>query len=185
MTKISGKEMLEVIISRQSERGYYEKEVEGDKIERILEAGRMAPSACNSQPWTFIVVNEPELRKKVATAASARELGLNNFIDQAPVLIVIIREKPKLISQAGGALKNKDYSLIDIGIAAENICLQALTEGLGTCIIGWFNEKKVKDLLDVPQARRAELIITLGYSSKPQRKKDRKKREEVISFNGY
>ncbi len=185
MTNISGNEMLEMIISRQSERGYHDREVERDKLERILEAGRMSPSACNSQPWKFIVVNEPELRKKVAEAASARELGFNSFVYQVPVLLVIIREKPNLISQAGGALKRKDYSLIDIGIAAENICLQALSEGLGTCILGWFNEKKVKELLGVPESKRAELIITLGYPSKPHRLKRRKKPEEVISYNSY
>lgn len=177
--------MLDVIISRQSERGYYQREVEKDKLERILEAGRMSPSASNSQPWKFIVVSEPELRKKLADACAARELGFNNFIDQAPVLIVIVRERPKLISRAGGALKNKDYSLIDIGAAAENICLQALAEGLGTCIIGWFNEKKVKELLDVPHSRRAELVITLGYPSGSYKHKNRKEPEEVISYNRY
>ncbi len=185
MINISGKEMLEIIVSRQSDRGYNEKQVEDDKLERVLEAGRMAPSACNSQPWRFIVVNEPGLREKVAGAASARELGFNNFIDQSPVLLVVVREKGKVISRVGGTVKDKDYSLIDIGIAVENICLQALAEGLGTCIIGWFNEKKVKELLEIPSSGRAELIITLGYSSKPRRPKIRKDPDEVISFNKY
>jgi nitroreductase len=185
MANISGKEMLEMIISRQSERSYYDREVEKDKLDRILEAGRMSPSACNSQPWKFIVINEPVLKKKVAEAASTKELGINKFVDQVPVLIVIIREKPNLVSQAGGALKRKDYSIIDIGIAAENICLQAVSEGLGTCMLGWFNERKVKELLGVPESKRALLIITLGYPSKPHRPKRRKNTEEVVSYNRY
>lgn len=182
---ITGEEMLEFIMSRQSERGYAEKPVEAGKLGRILEAGRMAPSACNSQPWKFIVVDEAALREKVAMAASAKELGFNKFIDQAPVLIVVVKEKAKVISWVGGTVKDKDYSLIDIGIAVENMCLQACAEGLGTCIIGWFNEKKVKELLDIPPARRAELIITLGYPSGPGRPKRRKEAGEVISYNKY
>ncbi|MBN1387554.1 MAG: nitroreductase family protein [Bacteroidales bacterium] len=185
MANITGKEMLEMIISRQSERSYYDREIEKDKLERILEAGRMSPSACNSQPWKFIVVNEPVLKNKIAVAASARELGFNIFVDQAPVLLVVVREKGKVISRVGGTLKDKDYSLIDIGIAVENICLQSVAEGLGTCIIGWFNERKVKELLGVPESKRAELIITLGYPSNPYRPKRRKNAEEVISYNGY
>ena len=185
MANISGKMMLDHIISRQSERGYEDREVEQDKLDRILEAGRMSPSACNSQPWKFIVVNKPGLLKEVAAAASARELGFNKFVDQAPVLIVVVREKGKVISRVGGALKDKDYSLIDIGIAVENICLQSVAEGLGTCIIGWFNEKKVKELLGIPEARRAELIITLGYPSGKRRTKRRKDEDETISYNQY
>lgn len=182
---IPGEEMLEFIKSRQSERGYLDKQPETDKMERILEAGRMAPSACNSQPWRFIVVDEPGLRSEVARAAMAKELGFNKFIDQAPLLLVVVREKGKVISRVGGTIKDKDYSLIDIGIAVENICLQACAEGLGTCIIGWFNEKKVKELLDIPASRRAELIITLGYPSGKQRPKRRKEAGDVISYNKY
>lgn len=182
---ISGEMMLELIRRRQSERGYLDREVEQEKLDRLLEAGRLAPSACNSQPWKFIVVNDPDMRKTVAEATSAKELGFNKFIDQAPVLLVIIRERPKLISQIGGSIKNKDYSVIDTGIAAENICLQATAEGLGTCILGWFDEKKVKKVLQVPDNKRAELVITIGYPSKPHRPKKRKDPEEVISYNKY
>ncbi|MFO7754829.1 MAG: nitroreductase family protein [Bacteroidales bacterium] len=182
---ISGEMMLELIRRRQSDRGYLDREVEQEKLDRILEAGRLAPSACNSQPWKFIVVNEPGMRKTVAEATSAKELGFNKFIDQAPVLLVIIREKPKLISQIGGSIKNKDYSVIDTGIAAENICLQATAEGLGTCILGWFDEKKVKKVLQVPDNKRAELVITIGYPSKGYRQKKRKEPSELISYNKY
>ena len=133
--------MLELIISRQSDRKYSDKQVEKDKLERIIEAARMAPSACNAQPWKFIVVSEPELIQKVAEAASAKLLGMNSFVSQAPVLLVVIREQPNFSSKVGGNIKNKDYSLIDIGIASENICLQAKAEGIVSCIMGWFDER--------------------------------------------
>lgn len=185
MSGISGKEMLELVKKRQSDRAYESRDVEPDKLGRILEAGRLAPSACNSQPWKFIVVNEPAIREEVARAATASELGFNKFVNQAPVLIVLVRGKGKVISRVGGSLKNKEYSTIDIGIASGNICLQATAEGLGTCILGWFDEKKVKKILNIPESKRAELIITLGYPSKPTRSKIRKEAAEVISYNKY
>lgn len=182
---ISGEEMLARIKSRQSDRAYLNKQVEKEKLERILEAGRMAPSACNSQPWRFIVVDEPELLKKVSTAASAKGLGFNLFTDQVPIFIIIVREKSKPIAKVGGAIKDKDYSLIDVGIAAENICLQAAAEGLGSCMLGWFNEKEVKNLLNIPSNKRAELVITLGYPAKPTRNKNRRAFDDVVSYNSY
>jgi nitroreductase len=180
-----GKEMLDLIRRRQSDRGYTDKHVEKEKLERILEAGRIAPSACNAQPWRFIVVSDPDIRDKVAEAASAKALGMNTFVIQAQIFIVIVREKANISSRIGAALKAKDYSLIDIGIAAENMCLQATSEGLGTCIMGWFNEKLVQKLLHIPASKRVELIISLGYSSKELREKIRKPCAEVISYNSY
>lgn len=182
---ISGEEMLAHVLSRQSDRGYIDKEVEKDKLERILEAGRLAPSACNSQPWKFIVVNDPELKPQVAEAASAKNLGFNRFTDQAALFIVIVREKSKPIARIGGTIKDKDYSQIDVGIAAENICLQAEAEGLGTCMLGWFNETEIKKLLKVPKNKRLELVITLGYPSKKKRAKSRKAFKDVVSYNRY
>jgi nitroreductase len=180
-----GKEILELIISRQSDRKYSDKKIEKEKLERIVEAGRMAPSACNAQPWKFIVVDDPELIKKVAEAASAKLIGMNSFVGKAPVTIVIVREQPNLSSKVGATIKNKDYSLIDIGIATENICLQAEAEGIGSCIIGWFDEKELRNILSIPRSKRVELLITLGYSLSDKREKRRKPSDEVISYNKY
>jgi len=177
--------MLELIISRQSDRKYSDKPVEKEKLERIIEAGRMAPSACNAQPWKFIVVDDPSIRKKVAEAASAKLIGMNTFVGQAPLLLVIVREKPNMSSKIGGTIKNKDYSLIDIGIAAENICLQAKAEGIGSCIIGWFDERMLRKILNIPKTKRVELIISLGYSLSEQREKRRKPADLTISYNKY
>ncbi len=177
--------MLDIILRRQSDRRYSNKPVEPAKLERIIEAARLAPSACNAQPWKFIVVNDASLIKKIALAASARIIGMNTFIAQAPVLIVVIREKPNFSSKVGSTIKNKDYSLIDIGITTGNLCLQAAAEGLGSCIIGWFDENEVKEILTIPRSKRVELIITLGYSLSDHRLKKRKPGEEVVSYNKY
>jgi nitroreductase len=182
---MNGKEMLELIRKRQSDRSYSDKAVEKDKLERIIEAGRMAPSACNAQPWKFIVVDDPELLSRLAVAASAKLLGMNSFVGQAPLQIVVVREKANMSSRIGATVKNKDYSLIDIGIASENICLQSAAEGLGSCMIGWFDEKMVRKILHIPASKRVELIITIGYPAKEHRDKKRKPPEEISSTNKY
>lgn len=180
-----GIKILELIKTRQSDRKYSDKQIEQAILDRIVEAGRMAPSACNAQPWKFIVVTDQELIAKMAEAASAKLLGMNSFVAQAPVQIVVVREKPNFSSKIGGTIKNKDYSLIDIGIASENICLQAAAEGLGSCMIGWFDEKMVRKILGIPASKRVELIITLGYSLSDQRDKKRKPAEITVSYNKY
>jgi len=180
-----GKEILDLIISRQSDRKYSDEQIDNEKLARIIEAGRMAPSACNSQPWKFIVVTDRELISRVAEAASAKLIGMNSFVGQAQTIIVVIREQPNLSSKVGATIKNKDYSLIDIGIATENICLQARAEGIGSCIIGWFDEGEIRKLLAIPKSKRVELLITLGYSLSDQREKRRKPAEEVVSYNKY
>lgn len=177
--------MLELIKSRQSDRKYSNKPVEREKLERIIEAGRMAPSACNAQPWKLIVVTDPELIKRIAEATSSKVIGINTFVSQAPVQIIIVREKPNLTSKIGATIKEKDFSLMDIGIVSENICLQSQAEGIGSCMIGWFDEKKVRKLLGIPRVKRVELIITLGYSLSDKREKKRKPAADTVSFNKY
>jgi nitroreductase len=145
----------------------------------------MAPSACNAQPWKFIVVTEADLLAKLAEASSAKLLGMNEFAGQATAMIVVIREQANLTSRIGAQIKRKDYSLIDIGIASENICLQAEAEGLGSCMLGWFDEDKVRKTLGVPKSKRVELIITLGYSLSEKREKRRKPPEVTVSYNKY
>lgn len=179
-------DFFELVKHRQSTRAFdREKVVPREVIDRILEAARMAPSACNAQPWHFIVVDEPELKDKVADAASAKLLGMNHFTKQAPVHIIIVEEKVNISSGIGGIVKDKHFAFLDIGIAAAHICLGAEAEGLGSCILGWFAEKKMKKLLNVPDNRRIVLDIVIGYPAQPLREKKRKPADEVISYNGY
>jgi nitroreductase len=182
---IDGKDMLELILRRQSDRKYSDKPIEADKLERIIEAGRMAPSACNAQPWKFVVVTDSLLRQKISEAVTERITGMNSFAINAPILVVIIREKPNFSSKIGGTIKNKDYSHNDIGIASASICLQAVAEGIGSCIIGWFDEKQIKKALNIPASKRVELIIALGYSLSEYRQKKRKPKDVTVSYNKY
>ncbi len=180
-------QFLEILKQRQSVRGYSDQVVEPEKLERCLEAARVAPSACNAQPWKFVVVSDPVLKDQVAGYTTSGPLvPMNHFTRQAPLLVVIVRESPNLTSKIGTLLKDKPYTLMDIGIVALQFCLQATAEGLGTCIMGWFNEKKVKELLHIPKSKRAELIITVGYpSSASLRPKVRKKIDDICCYNRY
>lgn len=183
---MEAKEFYKLVNQRQSTRAFdQDKLVEREKIERIVEAARMAPSACNAQPWHFIVVDEPELKNKVADAASAKLLGMNHFTKQAPVHIVVVEEKVNISSGIGGLIKDKHFAFVDIGIAAAHITLAAEAEGLGSCIMGWFAEKKIKKLLNIPDNRRVILDIVIGYAAQPIRAKKRKDSSEVISYNKY
>ena len=179
-------DFVEFVSTRQSDRAFdASRPVEREKIDRIIEAVRLAPSACNAQPWHLIVVDEPELKNKVADATSSRALGMNHFTKQAPLHIVLVEEKVNLSSGVGGWLKKKDYAQLDLGIAAAHIALAAHAQGLGSCIVGWFDEKKMRQLLGIPDSKRVWLDIVIGYSTQPLRPKKRKERGTIASFNQY
>ena len=173
----------ELITKRQSERQYDTRPVESEKIMLCIEAARMAPSACNAQPWKFVVVDEPELKTQLANAIAG--MGMNKFAFGAPAIIAIVLEKPNVMSKIGSVLKGKEYTLMDIGIAATHFCLQATELGLGTCIIGWFDEKKVRKLLQIPNKKRIPLLLTVGYATDELRKKQRKELKVMYSSNKY
>ena len=176
----------ELIKERQSDRVFdSSKPVEKEKLERILEAGRLAPSACNAQPWKFVVVDDVELKNQVADCTSSKVLNMNHFTKQAPVHIIIVEENANISSSFGSWAKKKHFPHIDIGIATAHICLAAEAEGLGTCIIGWFDEKKLKKMLEIPPRQRALLDIVLGYPVQATRPKVRKSPEEVLTYNKY
>jgi len=176
---------LELVRSRQSDRAYLDTPVEREKIERILEAAHLAPSACNAQPWKFIVVTDPEKRTQVAEATSNKVLSMNHFSRHAPVQVVVLEESANFTSNLGGWISKKHYPHIDLGIAAAHISLAAADEGLGSCIIGWCDEKKVQKTLDIPKNKRVMLIILLGYSNQPLREKKRKPMQEIVSWEKY
>lgn len=173
----------ELLLKRQSDRKYEERTVENDKLEACLEAARLSPSACNSQPWTFVVVNEPEVLQQMRKATA--DMALNRFIHQVPVIVAVVLEKANFTSSIGSVIKDKEYTLLDLGIAANNFCMQATELGLGTCMIGWFDEKKVKQILNVPTAKRVPLLIAVGYSAAATRKKIRKPIDKIHRYNSY
>jgi nitroreductase len=178
---------LNLVKERYSVRRYSNKPVQREKIERCIEAARLAPSTCNSQPWRFIVVEDTKLKEAIARETYSKVLSFNSFSKGAPVLIIVISERKNISAKIAGIIKKRDFSLIDIGIAAEHICLQAVEEGLGTCMLGWFDEEAVKKLLNIPKQKRIELIITLGYPDESVKKKSKKRKDIdcIRSYNCY
>ena len=132
---------INLVQQRQSTRAYRATPVPRALIERCLEAARLAPSACNCQPWRFIVVDDLDTRSALATAAFSGVYSMCAFAKHAPVLIAVITERSSYAAALGGMFRGTQYNLIDIGIACEHLVLQATEEGLGTCWLGWFNEK--------------------------------------------
>ncbi len=179
-------DFFNLINKRESVRGYLEKQVEREKIIKIIEAARVAPSACNAQPWKFVVVDDKEITKEVANNLYEAMIGLNKFALTAPVFIVVVGEKRNLTSKMGELIKKKDYTSIDIGIASEHICLASTELGLGTCMMGWFKEKAIKKLLNINTNKEIHLVISLGYyEDKEPRNKIRKPIDDILSFNEY
>ncbi|MBR4291258.1 MAG: nitroreductase family protein [Oscillospiraceae bacterium] len=163
---------MEIAHSRQSCRAYDEtRDVEPEKITAMLEAARLAPSACNGQPYHFTVCRA-EAAKEVAKATAG--LGMNKFAVQAPVLIVV-SEMPYVKTAAMGAkVKGNDYRSMDIGIAVAYLTAEATAQGLGTCILGWLDDAKIRKICGLDQPVR--LVITVGYPKdetvRPKKRKD-------------
>ena len=170
----------EIANMRQSCRQYDpERKVEAEKLTAVLEAGRLSPSACNGQPYHFTVC-QGSLAKKVAAACGG--MGMNKFALKAPVMIVISEEAYVKTAALGAKLKHNDYRSIDIGIAAAYLTAEAAAQGLGTCILGWFDDEPIRKLCDLSQPVR--LVITLGYAAQDEkhREKKRKTNEELITY---
>ncbi len=147
--------VFETIHARYSVRKYQSCDVEEEKLKRCLEAARLAPSASNRQEWRFIVVKEKEKRKALMKAAKHQE-----FVGEAPVIIACCAETDQHVMSCGQLC----YP-IDVAIAIEHICLQAVEEGLGTCWIGAFHEDQVKNILAIPSPIRVVELLTLGYAA--------------------
>lgn len=174
----------ELAESRQSCREYdSSREIEADKLQRIIETARLAPSACNSQPWHLITVTDPERRKEVADALTS--MGMNKWVSQAAAFIVIVQESPNFTARLGGWVKNKHFPLIDCGIVASYITLAATDEGLGSCILGWFGEKKLRRALNIPRSKRILMAVSLGYAADNHREHIRKPLDEIHSNETY
>lgn len=173
-------DFLEIARNRQSCRSYDEtRAVEQEKLDAILEAARLAPSACNGQPYHFTVCRG-EAAEKVALAC--RGLGMNKFAVQAPVVIVV-SEQPYVKSAAMGArVKNNDYRSIDIGIATAYLTAEATAQGLSTCILGWLDDARIREICNLEYPVR--LVITVGYAKGGDvlRKKVRKDVDELVSY---
>lgn len=165
-------DIYETIERRTSVRAYRSAPVEGDKIERILDAARRAPSGKNGQPWLFIVVTDPETRKRLVPACKNQE-----FISQAPVIIVACGREEHAYKKMGGYWNSLP---VDIGIAVEHLMLAAEAEGLGTCWIGAFIEEEVRTILQVPAEVKIVALTPVGYPAAEKSFSPRKPLQEIV-----
>jgi len=170
---------LEIAAHRQSCRSYdTSREVEPEKLSAILEAARLAPSACNAQPYHLTVCRGQAAK---AVAAATMGMGMNKFAPQAPVLIVVSEMPYNKTAAMGAKVKNNDYRSIDIGIATAYLTAEATAQGLSTCILGWLDDSKIREICSL--AHPVRLVITLGYAREgdPLRTKKRKELSELVS----
>ncbi len=162
--------VFEAMQQRYSVRRYQDRAVEPEKLARIMEAARLAPSAGNRQEWRFVVVTDEQLRQQLMAAA-----GDQGFVGQAPVVIAACAETDEHLMGCG----QLSYP-IDVAIALEHIALQAVEEGLGTCWVGAFDEATVKQALAIPEPARVVELMPLGYPADERKPKQRLALEEIV-----
>jgi len=168
-------DVSEAIKGRRSVRSYKDQEIESEKIQRVLEAGRLSPSANNRQEWNFIVIKDPDTRAKLVDAAMNQA-----FIGQAPVVLAACATESEKVMMCG----HPTYA-IDVSIAFAYMLLQAYELGLGTCWIGAFKENEVKSILGVPRNVRVVALSPLGYPATDPGTRPRKSLNEIVCYDGY
>ena len=170
----------EIVNNRQSCRKYNAgRELEKEKIDAILESARLSPSACNGQPYHITVCYG---EKAVAVAKGVMGMGMNKFAADAPVLLVISEEDYVASAAFGARVKGNDYRSIDIGILAAYITAEATAQGLSTCILGWLDDKKIREACALSKPVR--LVITLGYAADDDKLRDKKRKDisDLVTF---
>lgn len=178
------KPLLDTIRKRQSVRRYSDRPVEREKLERCFEAARLAPSACNAQPWSFLAVTHTETLFKLREEIFNGPYSMCGFAKQAPVLVALLAESTTFFPRFGGLWRKVEFPLLDLGIAGEHFVLQATAEGLGTCWLGWFDEKKFKSITGLDRRKKIAALFSVGYPdpSDPQREKIRKPIDTIRTY---
>lgn len=167
-------DVFETIKNRRSVRGYKPNPVPDEKLEKILESARLAPSAYNAQDWRFIVIKDLKIREKLARAVN------KDFIAQAPIVIAGVSLDPQRIMPS----EVPNYA-VDLAIAVDHMTLVATREGLGTCWIGAFPQEDVKKILEIPKKYKVVALISLGFAADEPRPKIRKSLEEIICYDNF
>ena len=167
--------LLREIEERHSVKNFTGLPIEKEKLERILEAGRRAPSAKNRQPWRFIVVDDPAVRLRIQTAAFGQE-----HVGKAPIIVA-------------GCTTNVDYRMpnglmsypIDVAVAVSFMVIQGQAEGLGSCIVTTFDEQELKEILSIPYSMRVVMLLLVGYPAENVLPAQRKPINQIISYNHW
>ena len=171
----------EILEARRSVRGYTSQLVKEEDIKALFESARVAPSACNSQTWRFIAVTDRALIHTIAQEGM-RPVVRNAWIETAPLIIVGCSQLDILANRVGSLVTGIEYYQIDLGIAMEHMVLKAAELGLGTCWIGWFHEKKIKEILEIPKTIKVLALLSVGYpkENRTTSVKKRKPLEEIF-----
>lgn len=173
----------ELVQKRESCREYSDRPVTREETDAVLRSALLAPSACNSQPWKIIVC-DGDTGAAIAKTVQSPLLPINKWADQVGTFLVVCETKARLMK--GIPFSSQHYAQIDVGITAAHLTLAAADLGLATCIMGWFDEKKIKALLNIPADITVRLVIALGYAANPvPREKKRKAPEETVGYNRW
>lgn len=171
---------FELIRKRQSCRSFADKPVEKEKIVRCVEAARLAPSACNGQPWKFYIVNGGSLREKAVKCG--QKMGINGWTKSCPAFAAIVLQGADIRNISGRACDSK-WGQFDLGLATMQFCLAATAQGLSTCIIGAFDENRTKDVMKIPRGQKVGALIAIGYAADEKiREKSRRDLGDILKF---
>jgi nitroreductase len=168
-------ELMEIIEKRRSVRAYKTQEISDEKLSKVLEAARLAPSASNRQPWKFVVVRDPAKRGELAKASRGQ-----SFVGEAPIVIAGVALEPERVMSCGVPA----YA-VDLAIALEHIALAAQDEGLGTCWIGAFSQEEVKKILGVPDQYKVVALMPIGYPEDAPGPKTRKPLDDIVCYERF
>lgn len=179
------KTLDQILAERKSVRAFLPDPVGRDQIVAICEAARTAPSACNSQTWRFIAVTDKSLIQKISREAM-RPVIRNKWLAQAPLLIVGCSQLDIVANRIGKKITGIEYFQIDLGIAMEHMVLKATDLGLGTCWIGWFQETKIKEILEIPDRIKVSAMLAVGFPGiEPPKKRSRKPIQKIVYMDKW
>ncbi|MBQ8427335.1 MAG: nitroreductase family protein [Clostridia bacterium] len=169
-----------LVFARQSCREFSDKQIERDKLDKIMELSMLAPSACNSQPWKMVCAVQKDSVKAVCECL--QEKGHNKFLDGAKAYVAVINKNATLKDTVQSKFDRNRFVKYDVGELVAYITLSAKSLGIDSCIIGWMNEEKLASVLGLEQNEKCEIVVALGYSDIPTREKKRKDKEEIIKY---
>jgi nitroreductase len=173
-----------LVAGRKSIRRYSDRPVAREDLLRFLEAARLAPSADNAQPWRFLVIDSPEIKRRFSDEVFTGIYSVSKFAARAPVLIMMLAKMSFVTHRIGRQVQNIHFHYIDIGIAGQHLALRAEESGVGSCWVGWFNVRRARRFFDIPPKYKIVSLMALGYyDEKPSREHKRKPLEEIAWFN--
>ena len=181
-TVLRSSPVMDVMHARRSIRAYTSVPVEQEKLHALIAAAQCAPSACNAQPWRFVFVTDAALRVDLCRTGMGGAVP-NHWAKSAPVILVACAERSFVTHTLGENIQGVAFHLIDMGIALEHIALRATELGLGSCYIGWFNEKPIKKMLSLPRTWQVVCLMTLGYPALTPEATSRRAITETAFFN--